>query len=433
MTATPIEDDRRFHGVIDPTRYYTIYADRSERRYDAASVRRLYLRLERPQFYALFGDYDTGIDEPELARYVRSMNGLKAEYRSDRISATAFAADTPNRHRRDEIQGNGLSGPYALGSRDILANSERVAIEVRDRLHSDRILQSRLLTRHIDYDIDYAAGTLRFREPVLSRSPSLDPQFIVADYEVDGIAGRELNAGGRLAWRSADQRLQVAATAIHDDNGSVRSDLGGVDLRFRPTESTEIRAEIAVSDTRPANGNPAPAQGGTATAWQIEAEHHDRRFDVLAYAREREAGFGVGQLNASENGTRKFGLDARARLSETLSLTGSAWHEDYLGSDARRTAGRALVEYRGRDFAARAGLTIADDRLADGRSASSQILQLGLTKRLLRQPAGARRANRAAARRAWRQHRFSRPAPAFGPLRGDSERCPDRRLRDRRR
>ena len=93
------------------------------------------------------------------------------------------------------------------------------------------------------------------------------------------------------------------------------------------------------------------------------------------------AGFGVGQLNASENGTRKIGIDARARLTETLSLTGSAWHEDYLGSDARRIAGRALIEYRGRDFSARAGITIADDRLADGRSASSQILQLGATKR----------------------------------------------------
>ena len=43
------------------TAYYTVYADRSERRYDAASVRKLYLKLERPQFYALFGDYETGI------------------------------------------------------------------------------------------------------------------------------------------------------------------------------------------------------------------------------------------------------------------------------------------------------------------------------------------------------------------------------------
>ena len=375
------ESETRFGGVIDPTQYYTIYADRSERRYDAASQRRLYLRLERPQFYALFGDYDTGIDEPELARYVRSMNGLKAEYRSDRVSATAFASDTPNRHRRDEIQGNGLTGPYALGAREILANSERITIEIRDRLHSERIIESRLMTRHIDYDIDYPGGIIRFREPILSRSSGLDPQFIVADYEVDGVAGRQLNAGGRVAWRNESQTLQVAATAIHDDDGARRTNLGGIDVRYRPTPSTEVRAEVAVSDSRTRAGA-APARDGTALAWQIEAEHHDRRFDVLAYARERQSGFGLGQLNASENGTRKIGIDARARLGEQFSLTGSAWHEDYLGSDAQRIAGRAGIEYRGRDFSARAGITIADDRLADGRRASSQILQLGATKRL---------------------------------------------------
>src|SRR3546814_5564001 len=63
------EDDARFGGVIDPRAYYTIYADRNETRYDAASVRKLYLRLERPQFYAMFGDIETGISEPQLARY----------------------------------------------------------------------------------------------------------------------------------------------------------------------------------------------------------------------------------------------------------------------------------------------------------------------------------------------------------------------------
>ncbi len=111
MTATRRRTRPASAESIDPDAYYTVYADRSERRYDAASVRRLYLKLERPQFYALFGDYETGIDEPELARYVRAFNGVKAEYRSDRISAIAFAADSPNRHRRDEIQGNGLQRP----------------------------------------------------------------------------------------------------------------------------------------------------------------------------------------------------------------------------------------------------------------------------------------------------------------------------------
>ncbi|MGZ8284449.1 MAG: hypothetical protein ACXWUQ_02345 [Allosphingosinicella sp.] len=376
------EDETRFGGVIDPDAYYTVYADRGERRYDAASVRKLYLKLERPQFYALFGDYETGIDEPELARYVRAFNGVKAEYRSDRVSATAFAADSPNRHRHDELQGNGLSGPYALGARNILANSERVWIEVRDRLRSDRIVERRLLTRHVDYDIDYQVGTLRFREPILSRSPALDPQFIVADYEVDGIASRTVNAGGRATWRSRDQKVQVAATAISDSNGQARTNLAGADVRYRPNLSTEIRAEVAVSDNEAKAGS-GTASAGTATAWQVEAEHHGSRLDLVAYAREREAAFGVGQTSAAEAGTRKFGLDARARLGDTWSLLGSAWHEDYLGSDARRVAARTLVEYRRPDLAARAGLTFADDRLADGRRARSTLLNLGATKRLL--------------------------------------------------
>ena len=308
-----------------------------------------------------------------------------------------------------------------------------VSVAGRDRLHSERILESRLLIRHIDYDIDYAAGTLRFREPILSRSSALDPQFIVADYEVDGVASRELNAGGRVAWRSADQRLQVAATAIHDNDGTTRTNLGGVDVRFRPTPRTEIRAEVAVSDTRATGGGNAPAASGAATAWQVEVEHHDRRFDLLAYAREREAGFGVGQLNASENGTRKIGIDARARLTETLSLTGSAWHEDYLDSDARRIAGRALIEYRGRDFSARAGLTIADDRLADGRRRQLADPPARRDPALLRQSARARRADRAADRRQRRQHRFPGPPPPLRALRGEPQRRPDRLLRNRRR
>lgn len=376
------KDEARFGGVIDPDAYYTVYADRSERRYDAASVRKLYLKLERPQFYALFGDYETGIDEPELARYVRAFNGVKAEYRSERLSAVAFAADSPNRHRHDEIQGNGLSGPYALGARNILANSERVSIEVRDRLRSDRIVERRLLTRNIDYDIDYAAGTLRFREPILSRSSALDPQFIVADYEVDGVASRTVNAGGRVSWRSRDQKVQVAATAISDSTDQARTNLAGADVSYRPSASTEIRAEVAVSDHEAKSGSPA-ASAGTATAWQVEAEHHGSKVDLLAYAREREAGFGLGQTSGAEDGTRKFGLDARARLGEAWSLTASAWHEDYLASDARRIAARALVEYRTPGLAARAGLTFADDRLADGRTARSTLLQLGATKRLL--------------------------------------------------
>lgn len=374
------EDETRFAGIIDPRRYYTIYADGTDQRYDAASVRRLYLKLERPQFYALFGDYQTGIDEPELARYQRSFNGVKAEYRNDEIQATAFGSDTPYRFRREEIQGNGLSGPYMLASRDIIANSERIRIETRDRLRSDRIIDTKLLMRHIDYDIDYLSGSIRFREPVLSRASNLDPQFIIAEYEVDGIGKRVANAGGRVRWTSADEKLQIAATGIHDETDTSKTDLVGADIVYRPGTGTEIRAEFAGSSGQAKSSSLVPSAGG-ATAWLVEAEHHDEKFDVLAYVREQQAGFGVGQQNRSEVGTRKFGVDGRVRLTDKLSASLIAYQEEFFGNDARRRAAIGEIEYRADDTTFRAGLTHASDQLSDGTNNRSTLARLGASQR----------------------------------------------------
>lgn len=376
-------DDTRFQGVIDPNQYYTIYADRSERRFDAASVRRLYLRLERPQFYAMFGDYESNFNETQLARYNRSFNGARAEFRNDRVSATAFVADTPHRFRRVEIQGSGLSGPYAIGSTQLLANSERITLEVRDRLRSNLIVSSQTLVRHIDYDIDYFSGTVRFREPILSRDSSLNPQFIVVEYEVDGVAARRVNAGARVTWSTADQSLRIGATAIRNDDNQTETNLGAVDIRWRPNDSTEVRAEFAASDSDPGADAAATEDNlGTATAWLVEAEHHSSDFDILAYAREQQANFGVGQLSGAERGTRKFGFDGRVRLGGSLSLATSGWHEDFLTTGARRIAGRALLEYHGDDTDGRLGIIFSNDQLSNGSTLESTLLQLGATQRL---------------------------------------------------
>ena len=131
------------------------------------------------------------------------MTGVKAETRAEVLGAAlhaqAFAAEVASRYRRDEIQGAGISGPYVLRDRNILANSEKVAIEVRDRLRSEIIVNRRELSRFIDYDIDALSGTISFREPVLSRDFDLNPQFIVIDYEAaDGF--------GKAQWTPAPGR-----------------------------------------------------------------------------------------------------------------------------------------------------------------------------------------------------------------------------------
>ena len=164
--------DRGLLSTIDPDRYYTVYGDGSRQGYDASTRGKLYLRLERQQFYALYGDYQTNLTQAQLTRFSRTLNGFKGEFRGRVVSFTGFAANSTEQYSRDEIQGNGLSGPYRLRGRAIVPNSEQVRIETRDRFRSEVIVDSRNLTRHIDYDIDTDNGTLVFKSPVLSRDVS---------------------------------------------------------------------------------------------------------------------------------------------------------------------------------------------------------------------------------------------------------------------
>ena len=371
-------DDQRLAGTIDPKAYYTVFADGSDRRFDAASREKLYVRIESAAFYALYGDFETGFDQTQLARYQRAATGFKAEANMGGFHAQGFAAKIASTHRRDEIQGGGISGPYRLSSRAIIANSEQVSIEVRDRFRSEVLVSRRTLSRFIDYDLDLLAGTITFKEPVMSRDEALNPQIIVIDYELDEtVRGGEINAGLRADYTTANGKLRIGASAITDTGASagntVRTNLGAVDARLRLGENTELRAEAGMSF----------ANGGNASAWLVEAEHHDGKLDVIAYARSAAADFGVGQMSGAERGRRKIGVDARYQVSEALALTTSSWHDDSLTDAASRTAVQLGTLYRSQRTDARLGVAMMRDRLADGTTANSTVLEGGVTQRLL--------------------------------------------------
>ena len=370
------KDDQRLQGTIDPRAYYTIYADGSARRFDAASRDRLYVRVESRAFYAMFGDFETGFAQTQLARYSRVATGLKTEYDNGRVHAAAFATRVAARHRRLELQGAGITGPYRLGNGAIIANSEIVVIEVRDRFRSELVLERRTLSRFLDYDIDLLAGTVTFKQPVLSRDSALNPQFIVVDYDVDpGLAAQgALNAGLRADWTTRDGRLRVGATALTDKGDAARTDLGAADIRYRPDGQTELRAETAVSRQ----------PGKTASAWLVEAERRDGRLSLLAYARSADAAFGLGQLNGAETGRRKFGADARVALGSAFAVSASAWTDRSLTDGTHREALRLRGEYRTRPADAWIGASAMQDHLADGTAPSSVLLEAGVGRRLMR-------------------------------------------------
>ena len=366
---------QRLLGAIDPSAYYTIYADGSTRRYDAASTEKLYVRVEAGAFYALYGDFVTGFDQTQLARYQRTMTGVKAETRIGAFHGQGFAANVAGRHRRDEIQGAGISGPYALRDRDILANSETVAIEVRDRLRSEIIVSRRELTRFIDYDIDALSGTISFKEPVLSRDFDLNPQFIVIDYEAaDGFGQTQWNAGARgdLTFGKKNE-IRVGATAISDRGEGSRTGVAAVDVRARLGAATEIRAEAAASRR----------DGDTSMGWLVEAEHHNGKLDVLAYGREIDRDFGTGQQNGVELGRRKVGVDGRYALSDKASFVARSWYDESTTDPSSRIAVEGNLVYRGLSGDGRLGIAHITDHLADGSDAVSTVLEGQATKRLL--------------------------------------------------
>ena len=367
------EADQRLLGTIDPAAYYTVFGDNSQRFFDAASRDNIYIRVESSTFYALYGDFETGFDETELANYQRIATGVKAEGRFGQVQAEGFAAKIGSLQRRDEIQGQGISGPYRLTSRQIVPNSETVTIEVRDRLRSEVIVQSRTLVRFIDYDIDLLSGTITFTQPVISRDPALNPRFIVVNYDVDALGDKQWNAGGRATWSTEDDSLRIGATGLTEKGEENRTNLGAVDARIRLGQSTEIRAEVAASRQ----------DGETSAAYMAEVEHVSGQFDVLAYIRHTEADYGVGQQNIAERGRRKIGVDARARITEDVSIVGAAWHDESLIDISKRDAVELRAVWQSDTTDAFAGIAHVADTLADGRKTNSTILQAGGTQRLL--------------------------------------------------
>jgi hypothetical protein len=233
-TASESDDQfrRALDGGIDPNRYYTLYGDASETRVETPSQRPLYLKLERKQFYALFGDYTTGLTTTELSRYTRNLNGLHSEYEGENFAYSAFGTDSSQAFVKDEIRGDGTSGLYQLTRRTIVVNSEKVRIEVRNRFHSEDIVSTTPQARYADYNIDYQNGTIFFKQPIPSHGDGFNPVFIVVEYEADDQGDKQISGGGRGAVKFLDDKVELGSTLLHEGTVGRTSSLYGGDMRI---------------------------------------------------------------------------------------------------------------------------------------------------------------------------------------------------------
>ncbi len=359
-------DTKRLLGTIEPDRYYTIYGDATEQRFEAPSSERLYIKIERGRFYAMFGDYQTGLTVTDLGRYNRTFTGIKTEYAGQRYGFTGFATNSDQNFARDELPGDGTSGLYRLSHNDIIINSDKLRIEVRDRFRPELVVSTQTLSRYLDYSIDYLNGTIFFRQPVASRDENFNPQIIVAEYETLG-SSKSVTAGGRFSVKSRDQHFEVGSTLIEQGADAGNTLLGGLDLRWNASDNTRLKAEVAHTDSQD------PARAAQATAYLAELQHVTERVDARAYVREQQPGFGLEQQLQIDAGARRFGADGRFKLDKFWSVRAEAYREDVLTNGNNRLMASTEVRREDPRHVLDVGLRhVADDTTQNGSQVSDQ-------------------------------------------------------------
>ena len=371
--------DDDFASEIDPNAYYTLYGDRSYQEFEGVSRYPVYVKLEKRTAYAMFGDYDTNIPEGRLTAYNRRLSGLKAEYVGENIQVVGFAAETNQGFAKDEIAADGTSGTYQLSNRRILAQSETITIETRDRNRPDIIIDRKVLVRFLDYTLDYLTGELIFRQPVDVSDFDFNPNVIIADYETSEDAERNLTFGGRVQAEFMDDRLRIGSTFVKEDGSatvsSAKSTMVGIDVVGQITETTEVRAEYAVTDTTPGIDG--------AQAVLAEVIHTSEKLQAEAYFRQEDAGFGLGQRNSNTNKIRRYGVDAAYEINEfededtgrrgRNTVEGLAYREENLETGDTRDSAEVIAKHQGDRTSYSAGLRGAKDTLV-GRENRESLL-----------------------------------------------------------
>ncbi len=359
---------------IDPDSYYIVYGDQSVQGYDAASREKLYVRLDRHQFYALFGDFTTGLTVTELSRYDRTLTGLKSELRSKHFDLNVFASENDQSFVKDELRGEGIAGLYHLRYPDLLFNSEKVRIETRDRFRPQLVLSSRPMARNLDYNIDYAAGTLYFKQPIASKDANLNPVFIVVDYETRNKEVDALTWGGRGAVKVMEDKIEIGASYITQEHDTGEDVLQGVDATIDLTNNTRMKLEYATSQDM---GEPS------RDARLAELRHTSSKLEGSVYYREQEAGFGLGQQSVVGSGTGIIGADGRYHQSDYLDVVARLFRQTNLQTEAERDVLDTGVVYDATHYGANAGLLVARDSFSDGTEQRSEQITLGAHRAFL--------------------------------------------------
>ena len=270
--------DRLFE--FDPLdRAYPLFGDSSTRYEDAQSNSKLYFRLDRGRSYFLFGDMEAENGKNTLASYTRRLTGAKLHLQNskgDYVSGTGARPDTA--FARDVFPGGAL-GFTRLSHAELLAGSETVVIEVRDRRNPEVILSREALIRGVDYNLDASTGEMFFLRPISNFDFLFNLVQVVVTYEYRADSMSQAVYTARAYKNFEGVGLKVGLSLVDQRQGEFGSFfLGGLDAEKSMPRGGHLRAEWATSRGRVESGGNLLFGNNTAddrhdgNAYRVELE-----------------------------------------------------------------------------------------------------------------------------------------------------------------
>lgn len=401
------KDPRYLLERIDPDRYYPVYGDDSTTEWDAPTNGRMYVRLERGDSRAVWGNFQTQWTGLEFNQFSRSLYGGDVLLKSDaatsfgerRATLDVFGAEPGTLDSREEFRGTGGS-LYYLRRQDITRGSERVWVELRDPV-SGIALQRTQLIPGLDYDVNYLQGRILLRAPLPSTADgstlvqagnlSGNAVYLVSTYEyAPGLSEANSNVYGARASGWVNDYLRLGASGYRQGEETDRQNLGGIDATLRYKPGTYMDIEGARSHGPGTSFSSIDGGFGfnqsTTPDQRADAKRVQAAFDLSevvdgargrggVYWQNRDAGFsGPGALAPTES-IQQQGASFSVPLSEKTSVDVKA--DERETSTQGIEAGEAALHHQLNE---RWGVSVGgrrDDRRSDLPTASQLLSQNG--------------------------------------------------------
>lgn len=374
------ETHHRLFRDIRPDEYYPVYGDASIKGFDAQSMSRLYVRMDKEKSYVLWGDFNTGenfsqlrgggsvadLTIRDLGNYSRSMNGIRTHYEKGSITSNIFASKDRLIQFVEEFPGIGTSGPFAVSKRDAVSGSEKVEVITRDRYQPAVVLSVELLARYGDYSFEPFSGRILLREPLASVDPNGNPKSLRVTYEVD-TEGEDFWIYGVDAQVKITEKAEVGGSYVRDKNPYAPYTLMSGNIAFSPNENTKLVAEIARSKSmlgddigkslignpyslRPANLTSTSTNHGfleevEGNAWRIEARHQKEDTELRAYYASTDPYFNNPAASLAQ-GRREAVLKATHKVNDSWQVYAQALESADRVAKAKRDTVEAGAIYR---------------------------------------------------------------------------------------